>query len=86
MEAPHPTQPVVLNAGGAVLASPKVVPVFFACEDGAAKTEIESFLAALAPSSCWTAITQEYGVGALTIAPSVVTSETLPATITDSKR
>jgi len=85
MEAPHPSQPIVLNAGGAVLASPKVVPVFFASEDSAAKAEIESFLAALAPSSYWTAITQEYGVGALTIAPSVVTAETLPATMTDTE-
>jgi hypothetical protein len=81
MEAPHPSPPVVMNAGGTVLATPKVVPVFFA-NDTAAQTDIEAFLTALAPSSYWAAVSMEYGVGALTIAPTVIATETPPTTDT----
>jgi hypothetical protein len=74
----HLNQPVVSNAGGAVLAAPKVVPIFFTGD--AAKPQIEAFLTQLAASSYWPAISAEYGVGALTIAPSVVATETPPTT------
>jgi hypothetical protein len=67
-----------MNAGGAVLAAPKVVPVFFANDPD--RATIEDFLGQLAPSSYWTAVSAEYGVGALTIAPSVVATETPPTT------
>jgi len=78
MEAPHPTQPVVMNAGGQVLAAPRVVPVFFANDPD--RATIEDFLAQLAPSSYWTAVSGEYGIGAPTIAPSVIATETPPTT------
>lgn len=77
-EAPHPSQPVVMNAGGTVLAAPKVVPVFFA--NDASQSQIEDFLTQLAASTYWPAISSEYGVGALTIAPSVVATEAPPTT------
>jgi len=78
-EAHHPSQPVVSNAGGNVLATPLVVPIFFA-NDSDAQTQVESFLPMMAQSPYWTAITQEYGVGALTIAPTVIATETPPTT------
>ena len=79
MEAAHPTPPMVMNAGGPVLAAPKLVPVFFA-SDATAQAQIESFLAMLPPSSYWPAISSEYGVGAITIAASVVATEAPPTT------
>ncbi len=78
-EATHPAPPTVLSGGGNVLAAPKVVPVFFA-NDATAQATIEQFLTALAASSYWTTISQEYGVGSLTIAPTVVATETPPTT------
>lgn len=75
--APHLSQPVVSSQGGAVLTAPLVVPIFFA-NDTAQQTQLEAFLAQLAQSSYWTAIGHEYGVGALTIAPSVIATETPP--------
>jgi hypothetical protein len=78
-EATHPTPPIGMSAGGSVLATPKIVPVFFT-GDSAAQTEIEAFLHALAASSYWPAIASEYGVGNLTIATSVVATEAPPTT------
>ena len=75
------TQPIIMNAGGTVLAAPHIVPVFFA-GDATAQAQLETFLTALAASSYWTAISSEYGVGALTVAPSVVATETPPTTDT----
>jgi hypothetical protein len=79
VEAPHPTPPVVKNAGGAVLTAPKVVPVFFH-GDTSAQATLEQFLQAVHGSSYWTAISAEYGVGGITIAPSVIATETPPTT------
>ena len=81
MEAPHPTQPVAMSSGGNVLASPVVVPIFFA-NDSTQQAQIEAFLQQLAGSAFWTAVAHEYGVGSLTIAPSVITSDTPPTTDT----
>jgi hypothetical protein len=78
-EAPHPDAPQVMSGGGPVLVAPKVVPIFFA-NDSAVQPTIESFLHALAGSSYWTTTTGEYGVGALTIANSIVTSDPPPTT------
>ena len=75
------TQPIVTNAGGTVLAAPHIVPVFFA-NDATAQAQIETFLTQLAASTYWTAISSEYGVGALTIAPSVLATEAPPTTDT----
>ena len=78
-EAMHPSQPVVSNAGGQVLAAPKVVPVFFT-GDSTMQAQIEDFLKMLPGSSYWHAIGSEYGVGDITIAPSVIATETPPTT------
>ena len=76
--APHDPAPQVVSAGGHVLAQPRVVPVFF--PNDPYKPAIEQFLTELAKSSYWGATTSEYGVGTLTIAPSVVTTSTPPTT------
>ena len=78
-EAAHADPPQVVSLGGAVLAAPKVVPVFFSGDD-AAQATIEQFLRALPPSTWWPTTTHEYGVGALTIAPSIVSSDAPPTT------
>ncbi len=64
--------------GGAVLTAPHVVPVFF--PNDILQPQIEDFLAQLATSSYWSATTSEYGVGPLTIGPSVIINNTPPTT------
>lgn len=76
-EAPHGTVPQVQSGGGMVLASPKIVPIFFT-GDSAMQAQTEQFLSQLAASSYWTAVTHEYGVGALTIEPTIVSTDTAP--------
>jgi hypothetical protein len=79
VEASHPSQPTVSNAGGNVLTAPHVVPIFFA-NDATIQGKTEAFLNTLAGSSYWTAMTTEYGVGAITVAPTVIATETPPTT------
>ncbi len=76
---PHPSVPQIQNQQGPVMSTPKVVPIFFA--NDAEQAKVEDFLKQLASSSYWTATTSEYGVGALTVASSIVASETPPQTI-----
>lgn len=75
----RPAAPQVQNQNGPVLASPRVVPIFFA--NDAMQGQVEDFLHQLAASSFWGATTSEYGVGALTIASSIVASAPPPAVI-----
>lgn len=60
------------------MATPHVVPVFFTGDE--LQPKLEEFLGALASSTYWSAVTAEYGVGALTVGPSIVSSDTPPAT------
>jgi hypothetical protein len=78
-EAPHGTAPQVQSGGGPVLTAPKIVPIFFT-GDSAIQTQTEQYLNALAASSYWTTATREYGVGSLTIQPTIVSSDTPPTT------
>jgi hypothetical protein len=84
VEATHPSQPSVSNSGGTVLTAPLVVPVFFP-NDTTYQQQLETFLTALASAQqpYWNTISHEYGVGALTIAPSVIATETPPTTDAD---
>jgi hypothetical protein len=81
--APHPAAPQVVNGGGPVLTAPNVVPVFFA--NDSLEPSLESFMTELAASTFWSEATQEYGVGALTIAPSIVVTDTPPTNISDAQ-
>jgi hypothetical protein len=76
---PRPPAPQVQNQGGPVLATPRVVPIFFA--NDAMQGQVEDFLQKLASSTYWTATTSEYGVGPLTVASSIVVSDPPPAVI-----
>ncbi len=79
VEAPHDMPPQVKSNGGPVMASVKIVPIFFHGDD-VMQAQVEGFLAALPGSAWWTATTSEYGVGAITIAPSIVSQDTPPTT------
>ncbi len=81
---PFPTQPQVANSGGKVLTSPKFVPVFFANDDEAQVTAITDFLQRVGATKYWTAITQEYGIGAGVALPVVRIPEIATGTITDT--
>jgi hypothetical protein len=82
VEAPHPATPQMVKLSGDVLTAPRIVPIFFA-NDAAMQAQIEDYLHQLASSSYWGATTNEYGVGALTIAPTIVTADAPPTTDTD---
>jgi len=82
IDAGHPERPAppqVQNQNGPILATPRVVPIFFA--NDAYQSQVEDFLGKLGTSTYWTATTAEYGVGALTVAPSIVTTDAPPQSI-----
>ena len=79
VEAVHPPVPQVISGGGPVLTAPKIVPIFFTGDD-TVQGEIEGCLAALSGSDYWTTATSEYGVGMVTIEPTVVSTDVAPTT------
>jgi hypothetical protein len=81
--APHAPAPQVITYGGPILPAPRVVPIFFANDP--LQGPIEQSLVALVGSAYWTAATSEYGVGPLTVAPSIVVSDPLPTMISDAE-
>jgi hypothetical protein len=78
-ESPHGPPPQLVNVGGTVLTAPKIQPIFFA-GDATMQASIEDFSHQLATSTYWTTTTSEYGVGALTVLPTIVTSDAPPTT------
>ena len=80
---PHGAFPQIINASGTggVLDAPTMVPIFFA-NDGL-QAGVENLLAQLPTSSYWSALETEYGVGPLTVAPSIVLSDAPPQTASD---
>jgi hypothetical protein len=81
VSAAHPPLPVVRNLGGPVNTAPKVQLIGYAADSGL--KDIEAFLQELTKTTYWSETTSEYGVGALTILPTIRISSTPPATITD---
>jgi hypothetical protein len=69
--------PQVINSGGPVVSSPRVVPVTFTSDASAAA--VATFIEQLAGSPYWSVATAEYGVGPLVAAPPVQLDETPPA-------
>ena len=71
----------------AVLSSPKIVPVFFADDDGATPGQVTAFLSALVTSPYWAGVVSEYGVGSASVlAPvSLTAADNPPSTIDDSQ-
>jgi hypothetical protein len=76
----HPAEPTLVNAGGPVLATPKVLPILLSNDPDAG--ELIKFFTELAASSAWAAQTSEYGVGKLTVLSPVTFSPT-SSTIND---
>jgi hypothetical protein len=62
--AAHPEAPEILSAGGAVMAAPRVVPVFF--PGTGYRDALVAFSQKIAGSTYWKETTGEYGVGPLT--------------------
>ncbi len=77
-----PKPPQVVDFGGPVLAAPKVQPIAYAMDTGLA--DMEAFLQEMTKTTYWSDTTSEYGVGALTILPTIAQPGTPPATLTDS--
>ena len=76
--------PQVVSGGGSVLATPKVVPVYFANDDTTFTGKITTFLNKLPGSTYWGPGETEYGVGAVSIATPVQLTEDAPASIADA--
>jgi hypothetical protein len=74
--------PKVVSQGGPVMATGKVIPVFFS--NDAMQSTIETFLKQLSPSSYWTATMKEYGVGDYTLGSSIVVTDPAPTNTTDT--
>ena len=64
-----PTAPKVVDLVGPVVAKPKLQPIGFMGD--ASAPDLDKFLAELA-STVWGEMTSEYGVGALTVLPTIV--------------
>jgi hypothetical protein len=62
--ASHPSFPAVVNSGGAVLATPKIVLLSFDGYDY--ESQIEQLMTRIGGSNYWKAATSQYGVGAAT--------------------
>lgn len=85
--ASHPPFPQLASSGGPVMASPKVVGVFFNNYD---LTDYASAMLNGLPSvtmangeQFWSSSVAEYGVGALTVLPAIKLAEAAPSTDTD---
>jgi hypothetical protein len=80
--AAHPDLPRVQMLGGPVLVAPKVRPIVYMNDLNA--VDIESFVQELAHTSYWGTTTAEYGVGALTVLPTITIPGDAPVTTTDA--
>lgn len=80
-EAVPSSMPQLVTLGGPVLAQPKIQPIFFANDP--LETQVETFLAQLTTSSYWRATATEYGVGAPSVLPTIVTTAAPPVNDTD---
>lgn len=74
--------PEVVSSGGPVLDAPRVQPIYF--PGYTFQTDIDTFLAKMASSTYWPTVVGEYGVGDLTIKPSVLTTVSSGDSITDT--
>lgn len=80
-EAVPTSVPQLVPLGGPVLAQAKIQPIFF--KDDALQPQVEMFLAQMATSSYWRAAATEYGVGAPSVLPTIVTTAAPPVNDTD---
>jgi hypothetical protein len=78
----HP-MPQLVNQGGAILANPRIVPIFFPGDTMA--DELEDFVGSIGCNDDWRKAVGEYGVGDALAAPSVRLKEKAPTNITDTE-
>jgi hypothetical protein len=76
--------PQVVSNGGPTLATPKLVPVYFANDDTSFTDQLTTFMNKLSTSSFWLPAVSEYGVGAISTATPITLAEQAPATIDDA--
>ncbi len=76
--APHPAPPTIGSAGGAVLATPKIVPIFFSTDTQAA--QILASTKELPGSAYWN-VASEYGVGPVTVGEAITVTDPPPANV-----
>jgi hypothetical protein len=78
--------PQVVSLGGPVMASPKIVPIFFATDDPSTTAKIADFVAKVGQTKYWLANVAEYGGGAATGLPPIqlTSADNPPATFDDS--
>ena len=76
-----PTFPQLVNRGGPVLTSPKLVPIFFPGYDFT--TQVTDFVSKVGATDYWKANTAEYGAGMATGGTPAMMNEAAPAMITD---
>jgi hypothetical protein len=79
-----PTPPTIVSLGGPVLATPKVVPVFFSNDDPLITAGLADFTSKVGATEYWTATTAEYGVGPMASGAPVQLSEAAPALLDDA--
>ncbi len=79
--APHAPAPQVVNLGGSVLKTPKVVAITYDADENQA--DFDKFMIQLAASTYWPAVTSEYGVGALTVGTPIHLAGAPPVNTTD---
>ncbi len=85
VEAPHPDVPQGVSGGGPVQTAPVIQPIFFTGDEAMA-TQFAPFLTALAASDYWPTATSEYGVGPMTINPTIITTDPPPTTDDELKQ
>jgi hypothetical protein len=82
VEAAHPAMPQVVKLKGPVLKTPKVQAVIYSSEPKA--SDIDAFLQEMKTTTYWSETTSEYGVGPLTILPTIKRPEAPPTHLEDS--
>jgi hypothetical protein len=81
--AKHSKPPSVVSYNGPVLASPKIVPVFFADYDATLAGQVADFDSKVGATQYWAANVTEYGVGPATSAAAIMLTETAPPSTDD---
>jgi hypothetical protein len=79
--APHGDLPSAVDEGGKVLKKPSVQAIYYAGDGFAA--DVDGFLQELTTTTFWAETTSEYGVGPLTVKPSITRADAAPKALTD---
>jgi hypothetical protein len=81
-QAPHAPLPILGSEGGPVLATSKVVPIYYAADPLA--SDLSGYFAKLATSGYLARAVAGYGVRSLTIAPPVALADPVPPAVADT--